>query len=176
MPDRYKETLDLYRQTLQKLTQNPAQWRDFLQSAGHNYKLPFSEQLLVYAQRPNATAVLEYEKWNKRFGRYVKYGSVGIAVFDNSAKDGHLRYYYDISDTLPGKERKWEPVWEIAEEDRLTVLNRLAAAAGYAGNTSEYQSAILTAQALSNSQLDECLPDVLENRQNSRLAKASESA
>ena len=74
-------TLSVYRETQRNVTA-PAQWQEFLASACRNYRLSFDEQLLVYAQRPDATAVLEIERWNKRFGRWVNRGANGIAVFD----------------------------------------------------------------------------------------------
>ena len=81
MAIRYKALTELYQETQRKVTA-PAEWQQFLTSACRNYRLSFDEQLLVYAQRPDATAVLEIERWNKRFGRWVNRGANGIAVFD----------------------------------------------------------------------------------------------
>ena len=102
MAIRYKALTELYHETQRSVTA-PAQWQAFLASACRNYRLSFDEQLLVYAQRPDATAVLEIERWNKRFGRWVNRGANGIAVFDG-AHTGRprLKYYFDISDTMRG--------------------------------------------------------------------------
>ena len=90
---------ELYQQAVKEVTASPNNWMAFLTSACHNYRLPFDEQLLIHVQRPDVTAVMEIEKWNKRFGRWVKKGSTGIAVLDKSAGTMQLKYYYDISDT-----------------------------------------------------------------------------
>ena len=79
MAIRYKALTELYQEVQHSVTA-PAQWQAFLASACRNYRLPFDEQLLVYAQRPDATAVLEIERWNRQFGRWVNRGANGIAV------------------------------------------------------------------------------------------------
>ena len=89
MAIRYKALTELYRETQRNVTA-PAQWQEFLASACRNYRLSFDEQLLVYAQRPDATAVLEIERWNKRFGRWVNRGANGIAVFDGESERPRL--------------------------------------------------------------------------------------
>lgn len=81
MASTYRTIEELYRTTLVALSESPEAWKAFLESAGRNYKLPFPEQALVHAQRPDAKAVLELERWDALFGRRVKRGSVGIAVF-----------------------------------------------------------------------------------------------
>ena len=75
----------LYEEATQEVTESPEKWIAFLQSASKNYRLPFDEQLLIHVQRPEATAVLPMEKWNEKFGRWVKRDSKGIAVFDKSS-------------------------------------------------------------------------------------------
>ena len=95
----YKALTELYRETQRKVTA-PSEWQAFLASACRNYRLTFDEQLLVYAQRPDATAVLEIERWNRQFGRWVNRGANGIAVFDGEHNGKpRLKYYFDISDT-----------------------------------------------------------------------------
>ena len=102
MASTYRTIEELYRTTLVALSESPEAWKAFLESAGRNYKLPFPEQALVHAQRPDAKAVLELERWDALFGRRVKRGSVGIAVF-GAPGTGRLRYYFDVSDTAPGR-------------------------------------------------------------------------
>lgn len=98
MAIRYKALTELYQETQRSVTA-PDQWRAFLASACRNYRLSFYEQLLVYAQRPDATAVLEIERWNRQFGRWVNRGANGIAVFDGEHNGkSRLKYYFDISD------------------------------------------------------------------------------
>lgn len=89
MAIRYKALTELYRE-IQRSVTAPARWQEFLASACRNYRLSFDEQLLVYAQRPDATAVLEIERWNKRFGRWVNRGANGIAVFDGESERPRL--------------------------------------------------------------------------------------
>ena len=98
MAIRYKALTELYQETQRKVTA-PAEWQQFLTSACRNYRLSFDEQLLVYAQRPDATACAEYDLWNEKMGRYVRRGSKGIALVDDSGDRPRLRYVFDISDT-----------------------------------------------------------------------------
>lgn len=84
MASKFQFITELYSRTLTKLTGDYESWTGFLRAACYNYKCPFDEQVLIYAQRPNATAVLELEKWNKQFGRWVNTGATGIAVMDEA--------------------------------------------------------------------------------------------
>ena len=106
MARKYDLISELYNRTCKTVVSNPQNWQAFLASACRNYKLRYDEQLLVYAQRPDATAVLEIEQWNKIFGRWVNRGARGIAVFaDENRSRQRLTHYFDISDTLGGDER-----------------------------------------------------------------------
>ena len=120
MAIRYKALTELYQETQRKVTA-PAEWQQFLMSACRNYRLSFDEQLLVYAQRPDATAVLEIERWNKRFGRWVNRGANGIAVFDgeHSGKQ-RLKYYFDVSDTHKGRFSRPVPLWTVRNMRRTS--------------------------------------------------------
>ena len=100
MAIRYKALTELYRETQRSVTA-PAQWQEFLASACRNYRLSFDEQLLVYAQRPDAAAVLEIERWNRQFGRWVNRGANGIAVFDGNPK-ARLKYYLTFPTPMRG--------------------------------------------------------------------------
>lgn len=97
MARRYEQITELYRQSIREITSRPENWTSFLRSACRNYRLPFDELVLIYAQRPDATAVLPIEGkngWNKRFGRWVNRGATGIAVFDREYVHGtRLKYY-----------------------------------------------------------------------------------
>lgn len=110
MASTYPAITELYSETLDRIGTDADEWKSFLRFSASNYKLPFHEQVLVYAQRPDASAVLTYEGWRKHFGRAVRRGSKGIAVF-GAPGTGKLRYYFDISDTeSPTGERvhRWE--------------------------------------------------------------------
>ena len=112
MAKKYELITELYERTRQGVTE-PAQWQRFLNTACRNYRLSFDEQLLLFAQRPDATAVLEIEKWNRQFGRWVNRGATGIAVFNtDTASRTRLKYYFDISDTHETEFAKPVPMWE----------------------------------------------------------------
>ena len=121
----YKALTELYRETQRKVTA-PDQWRAFLASACRNYRLSFDEQLLVYAQRPDATAVLEIERWNRQFGRWVNRGANGIAVFDGEHNGKpRLKYYFDISDTHEARFSRPVPLWTVREEYAPDIIETL---------------------------------------------------
>ena len=175
MSRKYAEILNLYHHTLKQITQSPVVWQTFLKSAGNNYKLSFSEQLLVYAQKPEATAVLELDKWNRLFGRYVKGGSHGIAVFDSNARHEQLKYFFDISDTIPGKAVKAVPVWSLEPSNRSAVLSKMTESLGLESRNSNYENIDLIAEHLISLKLEEFLPDVLGNRHGSFLENVDDN-
>ena len=96
MANKYQLITELYRTTLLSVTETPQTWKAFLRSACNNYKCPFDEQVLIYAQKPEAAAVLEIEKWNTLFGRWVNKGATGIAVFEEKNGRSGLKYYFDV--------------------------------------------------------------------------------
>ena len=115
MARRFQEITEVYRQELAALARGD-KWTAFLRSACRNYKLHFEEQVLVHAQRPDATAVLEMEHWNRRFDRWVDPGSTGIAVFDRDTPGrARLKYYFDISDTHEGRFHRPVPLWQAGD-------------------------------------------------------------
>ena len=125
MAIRYKALTELYQETQRSVTA-PDQWRAFLASACRNYRLSFDEQLLVYAQRPDATAVLEIERWNRQFGRWVNRGANGIAVFDGEHNGKpRLKYYFDISDTHEARFPRPVPLWTVREEYAPDIIETL---------------------------------------------------
>ena len=146
MASTYPTIQELYRETLSGLSASPEEWRAFLASAGRNYKLTFPEQVLVYAQRPDAVAVLELERWNKVFGRRVRRGSVGIAVFGEPGT-GKLRYYFDVSDTAAGAGARPLNLWNPGPGDEPAIEEALRSAFG-TGSGSGAGGAILDAAAV----------------------------
>ena len=93
---KYDLITDLYAEAVKEVTASPENWLSFLRSACRNFRLPFDEQILIYAQRPEASAVLPMKTWNEKFGRWVKRDSKGIAVFDKDSPSLRLKYYYDV--------------------------------------------------------------------------------
>ena len=125
MTRKYELITELYERT-QKSVTDPSKWQEFLSSACQNYKLPFDEQLLIYAQRPDATAVLEIEKWNRLFGRWVNRGATGIAVFNRSIPNANrLKYYFDISNTHESRLSRKVPIWEVEKKDYEEIIEAL---------------------------------------------------
>jgi len=126
MANKYEFIKFVFDDTLKEITKSPENWQSFLFSACRNFKLPFDEQLLIFAQRPDATAVLEFDKWNNRFGRWVNGGAKGIAVFDNvRGENQRLKYYFDISDTHETEFSKPVPMWEYKAEYEAEVISVL---------------------------------------------------
>ena len=145
MAIRYKALTELCQETQRKVTA-PAEWQQFLTSACRNYRLSFDEQLLVYAQRPDATAVLEIERWNKRFGRWVNRGANGIAVFDSehSGKQ-RLKYYFDVSDTHEGRFSRPVPLWTVRSEYAPDIIEALENSFGELEQKDNLGAALLSA-------------------------------
>lgn len=127
MAMRYEEATTLYQETLKKISHDEKNWSNFLKAACKNYRLPFADQVLIYAQRPDATAVLEMEDWNKRYGLWIRTGSKGIAVFDSEYEgSARLKYYFDIFDTRETKNTRSVLIWSMKEEYEAEVINALA--------------------------------------------------
>ena len=169
----------LYEEATQEVTESPEKWIAFLQSASKNYRLPFDEQLLIHVQRPEATAVLPMEKWNEKFGRWVKRDSKGIAVFDKSSDRLKLKYYFDVSDTREGKyKRLVRPVslWSVAEEQQESVKEALVNAFGVTdGDRKEFAMVILEASLnIAEDNIGDYLPDILLATKDSPLEEIDE--
>ena len=145
MAIRYKALTELYQEAQRSVTA-PGAWQRFLVSACRNYRLPFDEQLLVHAQRPDATAVLEIERWNKRFGRWVNRGANGIAVFDSRHTDRpRLKYYFDISDTHEGNFPQPVPLWAVRPEYEPEIIETLENSFGELEHKEDLGAALLSA-------------------------------
>lgn len=169
----------LYEEATQEVTESPEKWIAFLRSASKNYRLPFDEQLLIHVQRPEATAVLPMEKWNEKFGRWVKRDSKGIAVFDKSSDHLKLKYYFDVSDTREGKyKRLVRPVslWSVSEEQRKPVKEALVNAFGVADrDRKEFAMVILEASLnIAEDNIGDYLPDILLATKDSPLEEIDE--
>ena len=158
MAIRYKALTELYRETQRSVTA-PDQWRAFLASACRNYRLSFDEQLLVYAQRPDATAVLEIERWNRQFGRWVNRGANGIAVFDGEHNGKpRLKYYFDISDTHEARFPRPVPLWTVREEYAPDIIETLENSFGELERKEDLGEALLSA---AKNAVEDNMPDYL---------------
>ena len=163
MAIRYKALTELYHETQRQITA-PAEWQHFLSSACRNYRLPFDEQLLVYAQRPDATAVLEIERWNKKFGRWVNRGANGIAVFDD-AQGGkqRLKYYFDVSDTHAGRFARSVPLWTVRPEYAPDIIEAMENSFGELEQKDDLGAALLSA---AKNAVEDNMPDYLAELKN----------
>ncbi len=129
MPTKLQLITELYDQTVQSVTGSYQSWTGFLRAACYNYKCPFDEQLLIYAQRPDATAVLEMERWNRQFGRWVNRGAKSIAVFGDDGQNC-LKLYFDVSDTHASRFARPLPIWTMHPAFEPEVIETLEATFG----------------------------------------------
>ena len=134
---------ELYERTCFAVTDNPVNWQSFLKTAGRNFRLRFDEQLLIYAQRPDATAVLEIERWNGTFGRWVNRGAKGIAVFEDADRSRQrLIHYFDISDTHESRYSRPVPIWEMRPDYEAEVIETLENAFGAVNDTTSIENVV----------------------------------
>ena len=134
---------ELYERTCFAVTDNPVNWQSFLKTAGRNFRLRFDEQLLIYAQRPDATAVLEIERWNGTFGRWVNRGAKGIAVFEDADRSRQrLIHYFDISDTHESRYSRPVPIWEMRPEYEAEVIETLENTFGAVNDTTSIENVV----------------------------------
>ena len=145
MASKFQFITELYSRTLTRLTGDYESWTGFLRSACYNYKCPFDEQVLIYAQRPDATAVLELEKWNRQFGRWVNAGATGIAVIDEARGKGWLKHYFDITDTHAARISRPVPIWSMEPAYTEPVIETLEATFGTLAEKDNLPDAILSA-------------------------------
>ena len=129
MPTKFQLITELYDQTVQSVTGSYQSWTGFLRAACYNYKCPFDDQILIYAQRPDATAVLEMERWNRQFGRWVNRGAKSIAVFGDDGQNC-LKLYFDVSDTHASCFARPLPIWTMHPAFEPEVIETLEATFG----------------------------------------------
>lgn len=160
MASKFQFITELYSRTLTRLTGDYESWTGFLRSACYNYKCPFDEQVLIYAQRPDATAVLELEKWNRQFGRWVNAGATGIAVMDEAHGKGWLKHYFDITDTHATRISRPVPIWSMEPAYTEPVIETLEATFGTLAEKDNLPDAILSA---SRNAVADNMPDYLRD-------------
>lgn len=144
MPNKFELVTKLYYEICKNVVRSPQEWQKFLASACRNYRLRFDEQLLIYAQRPDATAVLEFDKWNKRFNRRINRNAKGISVFETVEKT-KLKHYFDISDTKETETSRAVPIWEYNPEYKQAVIETLENTFGELSNKSDIVDAVISA-------------------------------
>ena len=176
MARKYDLISELYNRTCKTVVSSPQSWQAFLSSACRNYKLRFDEQLLVFAQRPDATAVLEIERWNGTFGRWVNKGATGIAVFDDVSRSRQrLIHYFDISDTHESRYSRPVPIWSMKPEYEEEIIETLESTFGAIEDKSSLASAIMcAARNATEDNIPDYVGDLLYTIDNSFLEDLNE--
>ena len=176
MAIKYKLISELYDRTCNTVVANPQSWQKYLDSACRNYKLRFDEQLLIFAQRPDATAVLEIERWNTSFGRWVNKGAKGIAVFEDANRSRQrLIHYFDISDTHESRYSRPVPIWKMKDGYTDSVIETLESSFGELERKNSLGNAIMSAaQNAVEDNLPDYLSDLVDGVENSFLEELNE--
>lgn len=176
MARKYDFISELYNRTCKTVVANPASWEAFLRSACYNYRLRFDEQLLVHAQRPDATAVLQIDDWNQKFGRWVNRGAHGIAVFEDAdQRRQRLVHYFDISDTHPSRFSRRVPIWQMRDEYTAEVIDTLESTFGELNDKETLTAAIESAARNAvEDNIPDYLPDLIYSVKDSFLDGVSE--
>lgn len=175
MAAKYQLITELYRRTGVAVAKNPQAWQSFLSAACRNYKCRFDEQLLIYAQRPDAVAVAQLETWNKQFKRWVNKDSKGIAVFDPKGRRNTLKYYFDISDTHEGYYgSRPVPIWQMSERYEQAVIERLSDRFGDVESTDFASVLMETAKNAVEDNLQDYMPQLKSCTQDSLLEELDE--
>ena len=169
MPTKFQFITELYDQTVQSVTGSYQSWTGFLRAACYNYKCPFDDQILIYAQRPDATAVLEMERWNRQFGRWVNRGAKSIAVFGDDGQNC-LKLYFDVSDTHASRFARPLPIWTMHPAFEPEVIETLEATFGNLAEKENLADAVRSAchNAVADNFTD-YLQDLRECREDSLL-------
>ena len=175
MAAKYQLITELYRRTGVTVAKSPQAWQSFLSAACRNYKCRFDEQLLIYAQRPDAVAVAQLETWNKQFKRWVNKDSKGIAVFDPKGRRNTLKYYFDISDTHEGYYgSRPVPIWQMSERYEQAVIERLSDRFGDVESTDLASALMETAKNAVEDNLQDYMPQLKSCTQDSLLEELDE--
>ena len=161
MARKYDLISEMYRRTAHAVVSDVQNWQAFLRCACRNYRLRFDEQLLIYAQRPDATAVLEIERWNDKFGRWVNRGAKGIAVFEDADRSRQrLIHYFDISDTHESRYSRPVPIWDMKPEYTDDVIESLENTFGELENKDSLADAVMSA---AKNAVEDNIPDYLSD-------------
>ena len=173
MARKYDLISELYDRTCASVSENPLNWQGLLRTASYNFRLRFDEQLLLYAQRPDATAVLPIERWNGSFGRWVNRGAKGIAVFeDENRQRQRLTHYFDISDTHGSRYARPVPLWQMKLEYESDVAETLENTFGEADDNSTLESII---EGCVGNAVDDNIADYLADLQSLQEGSVAQS-
>ena len=164
MPTKFQLITELYDHTLRSVTASYQSWTGFLRAACYNYKCPFDEQILIYAQRPDATAVLEINRWNQQFGRWVNRGAKSIAVFGDDGQNV-LKLYFDVSDTHESRFSRPLPIWKMDAAFEPAVIETLE---NTFGDLAEKGTLAEVVRSASHNAVADNFPDYLQDLQNCR--------
>ena len=183
MPTKFQLITELYDHTLKSVTASYQSWTGFLRAACYNYKCPFDEQILIYAQRPDATAVLEMNRWNRQFGRWVNRGAKSIAVFGDDGQNC-LKLYFDVSDTHESRFSRPLPIWTMHPAFEPEVIETLEATFGNLAEKENLADAVRSAchNAVADNitdylqELRECREDSLLEELDDRYGEPPKSA
>lgn len=173
MANTFEHIRKLYNNTCEDIVRSPTVWQNFLGSACYNFRLPFDEQLLIYAQRPDAKAVLSFNSWNNRFNRMVNRGAKGIAVVDDSTDNPKLKYYFDISDTSERENSKPVPIWKYQDSFKDDVIKTLQNAYDIASDDI-YNAVWETSKTLVEDNINDYNSDLVMCKNDSFLEELSE--
>lgn len=173
MANTFEHIRKLYNNTCEDIVRSPTVWLNFLGSACYNFRLPFDEQLLIYAQRPDAKAVLSFNSWNNRFNRMVNRGAKGIAVVDDSTDNPRLKYYFDISDTSERENSKPVPIWKYEDGFKDDVIKTLQNAYDIASDDI-YNAVWETSKALVEDNINDYNADLVMCKNDSFLEELSD--
>lgn len=173
MANTFEHIRKLYNNTCEDIVRSPTVWQNFLGSACYNFRLPFDEQLLIYAQRPDAKAVLSFNSWNNRFNRMVNRGAKGIAVVDDSTDNPRLKYYFDISDTSERENSKPVPIWKYQDSFKDDVIKTLQNAYDIASDDI-YNAVWETSKTLVEDNINDYNADLVMCKNDSFLEELSE--
>ena len=160
---RLQEIRGLAEYTAKDVSSSPKDWMKYLDTAAKLYRYPFSDTLLIHAQRPDATACVSLEAWNQRMGRWVNRGAKGIALIDDTGQRRQLRYVFDVSDTHMVKGGRTPNLWQLQKEQEEAVLDHLADAYGLEGGDTESLSNAL--MAVASYMAEENLEEAMEGLQ-----------
>ena len=173
MANTFEHIRKLYNNTCEDIVKSPTVWQNFLSSACYNFRLPFDEQLLIYAQRPDAKAVLSFNSWNNRFNRMVNRGAKGTAVVDDSTDNPRLKYYFDISDTSERENSKPVPIWKYQDSFKDDVIKTLQNAYDIASDDI-YKAVWETSKTLVEDNINDYNADLVMCKNDSFLEELSE--
>lgn len=173
MANTFEHIRKLYNNTCEDIVRSPTVWLNFLGSACYNFRLPFDEQLLIYAQRPDAKAVLSFNSWNNRFNRMVNRGAKGIAVVDDSTDNPRPKYYFDISDTSERENSKPVPIWKYEDGFKDDVIKTLQNAYDIASDDI-YNAVWETSKALVEDNINDYNADLVMCKNDSFLEELSD--